>query len=275
MPLTPTAPALFFEQHGTEGPPVLFCMGLGMRGRIWQPQIEGLQADHRLVTYDNPGIGRSEDHARPYSMTVLAQDALRVADAAGLDEFHLVGVSMGGMVAQHVALAAPGRLRSLSLIATQPGGAFAWFPPLHGVPLFMRANFTRDPKTRIAALQRLLYPDHFAMSGDQEALSRRMAEQVGVPNPIQTQRRQLRAVLGHRAGPKLAAVTVPTLVLKPEDDALVRPTHSDALARYLPNARLERLPGAGHGAIFQSAELVNRLVREHIAEQEQGLRAAG
>lgn len=268
MPYTPDAPRLYWETHGESGPPVLMIMGLGMSGRVWRPQVEDLSADHRLVTFDNPGIGQSEDHGRSYEMADLARDALRVADAAGFGSFHLIGVSMGGMIAQHVALAERDRLRSLTLIATQPGGRLAWLPPTKGVPRFLRAQFTREPKARQRALERLLYPEDFTLSADQAALAQRMADMTAKPAPPHVSRRQVRAVMRHNAYRNLSTLNVPTLVVQPGRDVLVDPRHSERLAKLLPNVRLERFDDAGHGIIFQSAARLNPLLRSHVAAHE-------
>ena len=123
MPFTPTAPRIAYTIHGTSGPPVLLVMGLGMRGVVWRPQVEVLERDHRLLTFDNRGIGESDDAPGPWRIPDMAEDALRVLDAARFSSAHVVGVSMGGMIAQELALRAPRRVRSLTLIVTPPPGA--------------------------------------------------------------------------------------------------------------------------------------------------------
>jgi pimeloyl-ACP methyl ester carboxylesterase len=282
MPFTADAPRLWYDVEGEDGPPVLFMMGLGMRGRVWQHQLNGLRASHRCCIYDNRGVGESElmparersarlgmlsPGLKTLGMKALAHDGLRVLDSVGWPSAHVVGVSLGGMVAQELALAAPERVRSLTLIATTPGGATGWIPPLRGVPLFVRANLYRD-KRRVEALSRLLYPEHFLAAADLDAMTTRMREQFGRPAPRRSVLAQLSAVLRHTTLRRLHRIEAPTLVIRPGLDVLVRPIHSERIARAIPHAELLDLPDAGHGLIFQHAERVNAALQRHIAKAD-------
>jgi pimeloyl-ACP methyl ester carboxylesterase len=243
-------------------------MGMGMRGKVWRPQIQGLSGRHRLLTFDNRGIGESDASERGFQMRDLADDCIRLVDELGWDRFHLVGVSLGGMVAQHVAMGHQERLISLSLIATQPGGRVAWVPPMSGIRSWVRVN-TRSGSGRLRAMQTLLYPPEFLASVDQTAMRERLADMAMPPAPRKTVMRQLRAVMGHRAGRRLKKVRVPTLVVRPGRDSLVWASHSETLAKLLPNSRLVRFDDAGHGVTFQEAEALNRELLAHFAEAEQ------
>jgi pimeloyl-ACP methyl ester carboxylesterase len=242
-------------------------MGFGMRGEVWQPQIAELSAHHCVATFDHRGLGDSETSARSWSMIDMAQDALRVADALGWKRFHLVGVSMGGMIAQEVALAAPSRIETLSLIATQPGGATSWLPPREGVRLFIRANRSADRERRLAAMQRLLYPDAFVRAHNAEALTARMRLQFRDAAPPRTRRIQLLAVIRHRAARRLGRIKVPTLIVRPGEDRLINPRHSDRLKALIPHAQLLRFDDAGHGVIYQSATTLNTALLDHFAQR--------
>jgi 3-oxoadipate enol-lactonase len=267
MPRTTNEPRLAYERAGETGPEVLLVMGLGMRGALWRPQIERLQGDHRLVCFDNRGIGGSDPIAGLPTVRDFARDALRVADDAGFARFHLVGVSLGGMIAQELALLAPARLRSLTLIATHAGGPGGLIPHPRGLYHFARA-FTLGGEARVEALQHLLYPPRFLATTDRAALAERIAAQTGAPADRRAALRQLLAVARHDTRRRLPAVSVPTLVIKPDDDVLVRPAHSDRLAEGIPGARLERFPGAGHGLMFQCADGVADSIRRHVAAHD-------
>lgn len=261
------APRLAYRLHGDRGPRVLLIMGLGMRGVAWRPQVEGLGATHRLITFDNRGIGDSEDAPGAWTMRDMAADAERVLDAAGWEDAHVVGVSMGGMIAQELVLAAPERARSLTLIATHAGGPTTFLPPIAGVRGFLEVNLL-PPEQRFAALAYLLYPADFLRVVDRGALEQRMKDQLGDRASAEVRRRQLRAVMRHDTRDRLASLRAPTLVISPGRDALVRPSACRALARQIEGARLVELDQAGHGVIFQCARVVNGHLERHIEANE-------
>jgi len=242
-------------------------MGFGMRGSVWKPQVDGLKDTHRVVTYDHRGIGESESPPGPWTMHDLASDALRVADAAGFDSFHIVGVSMGGMIAQHVALGWPERLRSLSLIATHAGGLRSALPTLRGLSFFLRANLA-PPEQRVDALTELLYPAEFVARADPRQLKQRMAESVGQRATRETLKRQFRAILRHRTRSRLSQITTPTLIVQPRQDILIRPRESERLHRLIPGALLSRYDDSGHGLIFQDAKRLNAELARHFEQAE-------
>ncbi|MGE0328828.1 MAG: alpha/beta fold hydrolase [Polyangiaceae bacterium] len=266
---TATAPRIAYQLRGADAPgaPVLLIMGFGMPGSMWEPQIEGLSGQHPVACYDHPGIGASDSTIRRASMGKLAADAQRVLDALGWQRAHVVGVSMGGMVAQHLALSAPERLLSLSLIATHAGGPLGLVPTLEGLRLFAKANVLPVEK-RPAALIELLYPPEFRASVRLEVLSERMNRGLKNRANPKTLRGQLLAILRHDTRQALKALRVPSLVIKPARDILVRPSHSDLLARRIPGAKKVTLPDGGHGAVFQCAERVNSALLEHFAAVE-------
>lgn len=265
--ITQGEPGIFFETYGALGPKVLLVMGLGMRGALWRPQIDDLARDHRLATYDHRGIGKSGLPARPFTMREMAFDALRVAGALGWERFHLVGVSMGGMVAQEVAIRAAERIASLTLIATHPGGPSGMVPTALGLRAFASA-LLGPAAGRPAAFERLLYPDAWLATVDRAALAKRAAAQLGDPAPRRTVLMQLGAVARFDSRSRLGDITAPTLVVRPDLDVLVRPAHSDALSRGIRGARLLAYADAGHGVAFQHAVPLSRAIREHVAAVE-------
>jgi 3-oxoadipate enol-lactonase len=265
---TETAPRLAFVRRGEQGPPVLLIMGFGMRKELWEPQLAGLSGTHRLVAFDNRGVGASEKGPeRVFSMPMMAEDAFRVLEAAGFDRAHVVGVSMGGMIAQEMAIRQPSRLLSLSLIATHPGSPRYFIPPPEGIRLFPK-SFHGDAASRMAATRALLYPPEFVALSGEEKLGARMRAMMGAATPRDVLLAQLAAIFRHWTVPRLRALDVPTLVVRPGRDVLVRATGSDAIANAIPGARLSRYDDAGHGLIFQCADRLNRELAEHFASAE-------
>jgi 3-oxoadipate enol-lactonase len=116
---------LYYEVQG-EGEPLLLVMGLAADTMAWALQVPALAPHYKTVIFDNRDVGQSSMAEGPYEIADLAQDTLALADGLGLDSFHLVGVSMGGAIAQEIALAAPARVRTLTLAVTfAAGGAWA------------------------------------------------------------------------------------------------------------------------------------------------------
>lgn len=254
-----------YDTNGGEGRPrLLMVMGFSMRGNVWLPQVQGLGGEHTLAWFDNRGIGESDLPPTTFRMAELAQDALRVADTLGWARFHVVGVSLGGMISQEIALAAPERVQSLTLIATHAGGPTGVFPTLKGFFHWVQAAF--GPQSgRVHNLTRLLYPESFLATVDPADLRARMLLQVGQRPRTRTALMQLWAVILHNTRARLPGVRSPTLVVKSEADLLVRPHHSDFLHQNIPGARLVSIPDAGHGLTFHAAATVNEAIREHVA----------
>ena len=103
----------------------LLIQGVGAVGKAWTPQIDGLSQDFSLISYDNRGIGNSTIRSDQLTIEAMAQDAIAIMDSLGIERFHLAGHSMGGIIAQQVALTAPTRIKSLSLLCTFHRGAQA------------------------------------------------------------------------------------------------------------------------------------------------------
>lgn len=267
MPFTETPPRLAYRIEGDAGPPVLFVMGFGMGADAWRPQLEGLRGAHRVAAYDHLGLGESGPAPARPTMISMASDATRVLDALGWSQAHVVGVSMGGMIAQELALTAPARVRSLTLIATHAGGVLATLPTAEGMLRFAQANLGSRGQ-RVEALKRLLYTPEFLATTDLAQLDRRLADVAGTPAPRATLRGHMHAVSSHRTEARLGRLRAPTLVVRPGRDLLVSPRNSDLLARGIPGARLVRFDDAGHGITFQCVAALNREIAAHVAAVE-------
>ena len=260
---------LAYDTDGERGSPVLLITGFGVPGRAWVHQVPALARVHRVAWYDHRGCGDTTAAAGPYTMDLLATDAGRLMDHLGWDSAHVVGVSMGGMVAQRMALDAGARLRSLTLIATHPGGIRARLPTAAGVARFIQAN-AGPRRGRLRALERLLFPDEFLARCDRRWLEAVLRADFGTPIPRRYRLSQLCAVALHDTRAELHRLAgLRTLVVKAEQDLLVRPNQSDHLARLIPGARLESFAGAGHGLIRQCHAELNALLLEHLAAADQ------
>ena len=263
--LTKTAHRLSYQVFGQRGQPVLFVMGFGMPGAVWGPQVDELQTDHRCCHYDHLGVGESDRGPFLRTIPAMADDAVRILDDLSWDRAHIVGVSMGGMIAQELALRSADRCQSLTLIATHGGAPVASLPTLQGMRLFLQGLFGGQ-KTRLRSLPHLLYPEEFLESIGPEAMRSHLDVRLGQPPALRTVLGQFYAVMRHSTESRLSEIDLPTLLVRPGKDILIRPTQTDRLAERIPSARVLRFDDAGHGVTFQKADELNLALREHFAQ---------
>lgn len=262
MRFTNSEPRLRFSARG-QGEPVLLIMGLGMAGDVWEPQVRLLEDRFRLIWFDNRGSGDSARPRGPLSMRALAADAVRVLDETGHRRAHVVGVSMGGMIAQELALRCRDRVQTLSLIATHAGGLRSIFPSPRGLKHFVGAQWGK-PSARARALSRLLYTEEFLQGASAAQLQDRFQLMGRTPVRRRDIVAQLCAVLRHDTRRKLPELGCPTLVIRGRDDVLIRPKTTGALAQHLKQAKLIELSPAGHGLIFERARDVAAELASHF-----------
>ena len=220
---------VFYEEHGS-GETILFVGGVTVDHTGFGLQVEPLSRRHRVVVYDNPGVGQTTGPAGPLTTALLAEVAAGLLEALAAGEAHIVGVSMGGAIAQELAL---------DHAASVPLGASA----LHlgqGRCLPGRA----PPQ----------------LAGDRARHARH-------PRPLS---RQSEACIAHDALDRVAAISVPTLIAAGENDLLVPPRHSFALHERIPGSLLHLWPGMGHAPWAEIPEAFNRLVEVWVGGAAEG-----
>ena len=256
---------------GENRPVVLLIMGLGMQLVAWPPQLVQalVDAGYRVVRHDNRDVGLSQHldalgkpnliwegikyklgltPRAPYSLRDMAADSLGVLDALGLDKVHVVGVSMGGMIAQRLVLGAPPRVRSLTSIMSSSGA--------RGLPQAQR-RVTRALLARPANNSLQAVGDHYVKlfkiigspafptpEGDMRERIQHGLERAF--NPVGTMRQMLAIVADSDRADALGRITAPTLVLHGKADPLVPYAHGEDTARRIPGARLVGIDGMGH-----------------------------
>jgi pimeloyl-ACP methyl ester carboxylesterase len=249
---------LHYQTFGRpEAPPLLLIMGLGMASDAWENLPSRLADRFHVIVFDNRGMGWSSAAPGGFRIRDLADDAARVLDAAGVAQASVFGISMGGMIAQELALQYPGRVRSLILGATFGSQRRSHKPGL-GVArdLLLVTLSSRNPRrmARLLVSDAFLArkPDRFAAWLARLSRPRRSAA-----------RRQILAIARHEAEDRLSQLRVPTLVISGDRDRLVPVENSRRLARMIPRARLVEFPGAGHAFPFERADETVREVVEH------------
>jgi pimeloyl-ACP methyl ester carboxylesterase len=229
--------------------------------------VDELQSDHRCCHYDHLGVGDSDRGPFFRTIPAMADDAVRVLDDLSWDRAHIVGVSMGGMIAQELALRSADRCRTLTLVATHGGAPVASLPTLRGMRLFLQGLFG-GAKQRMRSLPRLLYPDEFLESIGPQAIRSHLDVRLGHPPALRTVLGQLYAVWRHSTESRLSQIVLPTLLVRPGKDILIRPTQTDRLAPRIANSHVLRFDDAGHGVTFQKATEFNEALRDHFACNE-------
>jgi pimeloyl-ACP methyl ester carboxylesterase len=257
MPYAIASPAMriHYETHGTEGPWVVLLMGLGASSRMWLDVPERLvrhATPYRVMTIDLPGTGGSDRLRRPCSLRTMATHVTRAMDAADVDRAYLVGMSMGGMVAQHVALTEAHRLLGLVLMATTPGLLHGSWPTPRALRSLFRASMGTHDHTLIADL--ILAPSQRHQA---EALSERLSEAFrAAPTRTEAFLWQLVASALHSTGRDLRRIETPTVVVTGDDDIVMGRKSSRVLAARIPNAVLEVVASCGQGISFTHPDVV-------------------
>lgn len=247
-----------------QGEPVLLIMGFMARGRSWRDQVEALSQHHQVVWFDHIGVGDSEgEPAR--SMREFSEDCEALLETLGWTHAHVIGISMGGMIAQEFALRNPSKVLSLTLIVTHFGGLSKALPPLRGLPYFLRAQFARTQEKRLTALKQLLVPAQALANISPEEIESRLREDFTPKPKVRVRLSHILAVLRHNTKRRLDQIKVKTLVVQAQSDLLVNPKHSEALASQLPNAQLLSFADAGHGIIRQRNIPLAEAVLQHLS----------
>ena len=240
-----------------EGAPLLLIQGLGYGRWGWEPIVPGLAARHRVVSFDNRGIGESDKPEGPYTAAEMAGDALQVLDEAGIDRAHVLGASLGGMIAQELAVAAPERVDKLVLCCTTPGGPSTVPMPEVTVQLFAEAQ-TLAPEVALRRfVENALGEDPPAGLVD-ELFARRVA------NPPDPAGWQAQAAAGIGFQGVEGQIAAPTLVLGGTADNVVDHRNAEVLARRIPGARVELLAGAGHLFFWEQPDESVRIINEFL-----------
>lgn len=249
---------LFVDRRGT-GPAVLMIQGVGVPGCGWRPQADGLSDRFTVITFDNRGIGRSTRTSRDLSIPTMAADARAVLDALDVDRAHVVGHSMGGVIACELALSAPHRVRSLALLCTFARGrqATAMTPALLWAGLRTRIG-TRA--MRRAAFLELVMP-HAALAGvDRQAFAAALAPIFGhdLADQPPIAMAQLGAMRRYDRAADFARLSgIPSLVLSASDDRIAKPAYGRELAAAIPGSHYVEITDAGHGVPIHRADDVN------------------
>jgi 3-oxoadipate enol-lactonase len=257
---TPAA-ELYYERAGS-GEPLLLIQGMSGTHVAWgDPFQEPLRERFDVIAFDNRGIGLSAPVAGPFSIIEMAEDTAALMEVLGLESAHVVGISMGGMIAQELALAHPERLRTLTLGCTYCGGPGSKLMPEENARKLMEAMASGDREQAIRASYEVNLSPSFRADEGRFAAFHEMA--TSVPAVKETIQLQIQAIFGHDTSGRLAELSKPTLVIHGTDDGVLPYPNGELVASLVPGARLETLEGVGHMFWWEQPEVSADLIRAH------------
>lgn len=239
-----------WESNGS-GDPLLLIHGLGYARWGWEPLLPLLIDHFTVITFDNRGIGESSVPPGPYTAEVMAGDARAVLDAAGIDRAHVAGSSLGGMVAQELAINHPGAVDRLVLISTTPGAT-------HGLPM---PQVTLDLFGVVATLEpaealRMFVENALGADPDPALVERILNHRLSDPQDPEGWAAQAGAGTTYDAGDRVSQIGCPTLAISGTADNVVDFKNSEVLAELIPNCALHLVDGGGHLVFWEHPDEV-------------------
>ena len=255
---------IYYELHGPDCPPrgqaepLLLIMGLGANATAWEMQIPDFSREYHVIAFDNRGSGRTDKPEAPYTMPQMADDAAGLLDHLGIESAHVFGMSMGGMIAQELALRHPQRVRALVLGATMAGGPNAVMAGPHLIQQWASTALLPLEQAIETGLH-FLYSEDF-IAKNKERLVERALELAHLQPPLDAVQRQVMAVFRFNAHDRLTDIKSPTLVITGTADKIMPTENSHILAERIPRAELVELEGAGHGFLAEKAAEANSTV---------------
>ena len=265
MPIVEVAGGeLWYEEEGV-GDPLLLIQGLGQSSWVSRFHRAGLVERWRTIVFDNRGTGRSSKPPGPYSIEQHADDAVAILDALGMDQAHVLGHSMGGYIAQALALRHPERVRSLVLVGTSAGAPTHAPVPRETLDAWL-ANADRPPEAFARATAFLSFAPGWTDEHPDE-YEAFLTARLEHPTPPECFRAQLDATtVWLEAGAPVEKIMAPTLVVHGDADRVVPIANGRGVAARIPRARLAVVPGAGHYVMLEDPDGFNALVARFLED---------
>jgi pimeloyl-ACP methyl ester carboxylesterase len=243
------------------GEPMLLIQGMSATHMTWgRPFLSPLEESFDCVVFDNRGMGLSGPAEMPFSTADLAGDTLGLLDALEIERAHVVGISMGGMVAQELALAHPGRIRTLTLGATYCGGAGATLMADEDLQMLGAAMASGDREQVLRAMWKINLSPGFRADESHYAAFHEMAVALQAPKDVIFQ--QMQACAAHDTSARLSQVSVPTQVIHGTADRLLGVGNGRQIASLL-SVEPQLLDGVGHMFWWEQPQVSAALVRDH------------
>jgi 3-oxoadipate enol-lactonase len=232
------------------GSPLLLIMGLSFSLLDWGTELPALLApSHQLILFDNRDAGLTSQSKRDYTIADMADDTAGLLDALKIPKAHIFGVSMGGAIAQELALRHPSKVDKLILGCTFAGGTCSQYGDL-------------SPLLNGNLLNLLFTPTY--IKANQQALKYHLAKASPLHSKGEALQRQLKALGTHNTCNTLSKISAPTLILTGDSDTAIPSSNSDVLLKEMPNAKLETIPDAAHGFTFSHSAKTAQLIHDFL-----------
>jgi pimeloyl-ACP methyl ester carboxylesterase len=253
---------LFYEEDG-HGKSIVWIHGLGIDHRVWGLQMPLFTRHFRCLAFDNRDAGQSDRSPNSYTIKTMADDAVGLMDALAIDKAHIVGLSMGGAIAQELAIAHPARVQRLVLVSTYTSSDRRGADVLNSFAL-MRTRFSREEYARATSPWVFTYQDYLTPGFVDLAIVRFLEDPHFVPADVYV--RQVEAALSHFTEDRLSRITAPTLIVAGDDDLLTPLRFARTLHEQIPDAKLAVIRDGGHALVLTHAEEFNRVVLSFLKE---------
>lgn len=251
---------IYYEVHG-EGFPLVMIMGLSGNVDWWDPRwIEKLSEKFKVITFDNRGSGRSDIPDGKYSIKTMSEDTVGLMDALGIPKAHVLGISMGGMIAQELALNFPEKVENLILCSTSCGGKKATQPSKKVLNKLSTDRSEITPKEVAENSVDLIFSEEFT-ENNPDLIDLFIQQALKSPISQESFEKHLNAIMNFNTYDRLPNLETPTLILHGKKDILVPPKNGPILEQRIPNSRLVFLENSAHGLIEETEEVLESILR--------------
>jgi pimeloyl-ACP methyl ester carboxylesterase len=241
-----------------QGQPLVMVAGLAMNLSGWQPQLAVFKKQYRIITFDNRGIGKSDKPKGPYPPKIMAEDTVQLMDHLNIKEAHILGVSMGGLIAQEIAIRHPARVVKLILVSTWSyqdnynNGITSAMLEAAKLPIRQGATLLVD-----ASMDKLFNRLFILPTLKVQCKSMKKPEATGIEG-------QRDGVMDYSSLNRLRLIKAPTLVIAGTKDRVIKHTSSETIAKNIPNARLVKIKDGSHSVFAEMSKVFNKAVQDFL-----------
>ncbi len=260
---------IYYEIHGpADAPPLVLIEGWGYSSWMWFRQIPALKERYRCIVFDNRGVGRSSKPDFPYTMKMFADDTVGLMKSLGIETAHILGISMGGVIAQQIAISYPEKVRGLILASTTFSG-----PNSIAADKETQAMMFASPTETLTKEQAMEMRYSVALSPQFFQENKSFLKQISqwrdqYPQPLYALGNQAAATLAFNGEEEIKQISLPTLVLHGDSDLLVPLKNGEMIAERISTSKLVLIKGGHHLSFIENYEIFNREVLNFLDELE-------